>query len=128
MASQAAYSKKVKVGSDALNCSSATLNRGAELLDDTEMANNAGYRTHITGLRGWSINASGPYDQANAAMAAIEAAWVSGAAVTVSYLFDGTNGYTGSATVETVNISGDVAGLETFECTLQSAGALSATP
>jgi len=128
MASQAAHAKVVNIDGNPAPANSANLARGGTLLDDTNFAD-ANYISRITGLRDYSVNLSCPYDSGDTAIAAIITKWASGAAVAVQYLHDGTNGWAGSCLVESCNISGDVAGLETFEAVLQGDGtALSALP
>lgn len=126
MGSQAAYPKKVKIGANALPTSQAGLSMGGEVLDDTEMLNNAGTRSRLVGLLDWQVSGSGPYDAANTAVAALYTAWSTRAPVTVQYLPNGTAGYQGSGVVENFEISGDVGALETFQFTISADGALSA--
>jgi predicted secreted protein len=128
MGASAARVKKVIIGSgtDKLPASSASLSRGGDLLDDTQLGQSDAYRSRIAGLRDASIQASGDYDPADAAITALEDAWASGTAVTAKYLPNGTNGMSGSFLVESFECSGEVAGKEQFSVTLQIDGPLSA--
>ena len=128
MASQAAREKQVLISTDVLKSKSASLSQGGTVLDDTNMKDSNDYRSRINGIKDWSVTASGPYDSSEAALTAIRTAWLAGTAVVVYYLPDGTNGFTGSAVVESLEFSGEVDGLETFQLTLQANGALTAEP
>lgn len=128
---QGAWEKKVKISSDGtqwydLPATTASLNQGGDLLDDTDMATNAGYRSRIYGLRDWSVSATSNWAPGNQAFAIVRDAWLNRNKVHIQYLPDGTttNGFQGEALVETFNHSGDVGGLETVEITLQAGGPL----
>lgn len=141
--SNAAYTKKVQVSADGgttwldMPATSPSLDLGGEVLDDTELATNAGYRTRCLGLHDWSINADSNWkpvtgtqvdDDASgaSALAAVRSAKLNRTALLGRYLPDGTvgNGFQGSVVVENFNMSGDVGGLETVSITLQGDGAL----
>ena len=130
MSGQAAYSKVVNIVSDAIAHRSSSLNRGAAALDDTDIAEAAstGFRSHLSGIKDWSVSISGAYDHTDTAQAALEAAWLAVPATVfaVHYLPDGTNGFTGNVIVQDFNVEGDVEGLENYTCTLISDGALAA--
>lgn len=130
MSGVAAYTKKVKVktgGSfDDVPVTSASLNHGGDVLDDTEMASNAGFRTRLLGLRDWSVGMSGIWDPTDAQLIILRDAWLARTDLNVQYLPDGTvgNGFEGPVQIESLNITGDVGGIETFDITLQANGAL----
>jgi len=126
MASQAGYAKKVKITTNDLPVKAASLSHGGTILDDTDMVNNAGFRSRVYGLRDWSIQCTCNYDASNTALSAVRAAWLARTTLTPKYLPDGTTGFMGSAVVETFNMSGDVDGLEEVEITFQGKGALGA--
>lgn len=132
--SQAAWQKKVKVSATEggtyydLPATTSSLNDGVEMLDDTNMAQDAGYRSRIYGLSDWSVSATSNFEPGNDAFNTVKTAKTNKTAVWVKYLPDGTNGFEGKALVETFNMSGDVGALETVEISLQAAGALAATP
>lgn len=123
-----AYTKKIKIGSDDAPAESASLNQGGDVLDDTEMATNAGYRSRLYGLRDWSISMSCRWTAGQAALTAIRNAWLNRTTLTVQYLPDGTtaNGFEGTVVVENFNMSGDVGGQEMVDISLQADGALGA--
>lgn len=134
----AAYIKKVQVSADNgatwldVPATSPSLDLGGEVLDDTELATNAGYRTRCLGLHDWSISCDSNYKGAGEtggpALAAIRTAKLARTALLGRYLPDGVaaNGFKGSVVVENFNMSGDVGGLETVSVTLQGTGALEA--
>lgn len=144
--SKAAYVKKVRVSPDNgatwldLPTTSPSLEIGGDVLDDTELATNDGYRTRIYGLHDWSASADSNF-KAPTGSAANDAA--SGAAgllacrdaklnrteLLLRYLptgseSDGT-GLQGKVLVENYGASGEVGGLETVSVSLQASGALS---
>lgn len=130
----AAYVKKVKVGANDLPVKSASMSHGGDLLDDTEMATNAGYRSRLYGLRDVSIQCEAVYDASDTALTAVRNGWLNRAVLNaggsgqVSYLPDGTNGFKGDFVVESFDLSGDVDGLEMVSFTLQGVSALTAVP
>jgi len=128
MTAIAAYNKVVKEGAVAIPATSASLSRGGNLLDDTDIAEAAstGFRSRLAGIKDWSIKLDGPYDPANAALIALEAAWLAGSVVAMHYLPNGTVGFGGNALVESFDVSGDVNGLEVYSCSMQADGALAA--
>ncbi len=129
-----AYVKKVKVGTSGTGpwndvpATTASLNQGGDVLDDTDLATNAGYRSRALGLHDWSVSCTANYAPADTALTAIRDAWLNRTALYVQYLPDGTttNGFQGPVVVESFNLSGEVGGLETVEISLQADGALSA--
>lgn len=135
--SQAAYSKKVEVKDDGDSAgtyveapaTSASLSEGGDVLDDTEMSLSHAFRTRIYGLRDWSVSMTMELVQGtDTAFKTLRDAWLNQTKVTVRYLPDGTtnNGFEGTAVVESFDLSGDVAGKETVEVSLQADGQLSA--
>lgn len=136
MANIAAHVKKIKIqdpadsagGFSDASATSGALSHGGDIIDDTEMATNAGFRTRLYGLRDHSITLSGIYDPTNTAVADMRAAWLGKTNVDAQYLPDGStpNGFEASYVVESFNISGDISGAETFDITLQGDGALAA--
>lgn len=136
MASQAAADKKVRIRDNAVSAAvfadskstTAALNQGGDLLDDTNMATSPTYRSRIYGLRDWSVTITLTYDTANAVQTVIRNAWLNRTELEVQYLPDGTvgNGFQGVVLVESFNASGDVAALETVDVTLQANGAIAA--
>ena len=131
MAGQAAYIKKLKVSDDEATWSdvpadSASLNQGGDVLDDTDLATNAGFRSRLVGLHDWSISAEGNLVASDPALAQIRDAWLNRTVLYVQYLPDATlpNGFQGQVVVENFNLAGDVSGKETVSISLQAVGAL----
>ena len=148
MSGQAAYVKKIEVSADGgatwrkLPATSPSLEIGGDVLDDTEMATNAGYRSRIHGLSDFSISADsvfkplvggdGSADIASGAKGfdIVKTAKLNRTTIKARYLPTGnvdTNGLQGNVIVETFSHSGDVGGLETVSISLQGNGALTAT-
>ena len=133
--SQAAYQKKVQVSSDGgttwldLPATSPSLDLGGDVLDDTELATNAGYRTRCLGLHDWSVSADSNWNPTSTALIAVRDAKLNRTALKVRYLPTGNvdaSGLVGDVVVENFNLSGDVGGLETAAISLQGSGALAA--
>lgn len=116
---QAAYEKTVNIDTNPAPANSANMDRGGELLDDTKFTNSAGYRSRIYGLRDWTISLTLEYEPSDPAFTALKDAWLNRNTVDVEYLPDGSTGISGSAVVESFNLSGAVADKETVEVTLQ---------
>jgi len=147
MSGQAAYIKKLEVSSDLgvtwkkLPATSPSIEIGGDVLDDTEMATNAGYRSRVHGLSDFSVSADsifkplvgdGAADATSGAagLDIIKTAKLSRTSILMRYLPTGvvdSNGLQGTVIVETFSHSGDVGGLETVSISLQCNGALSAT-
>lgn len=128
---QAAYVKKVQVSSDGTTyydvpATSSSLNAGGDLLDDTNLANNAGYRSRIYGLNDWSVDITADYDGADQAIQVLRTAKLNKTKVYVKYLPDGSTGFSGQGLVEKFNLSGEVGGKEEVSITIQGDDALSA--
>jgi hypothetical protein len=146
MSGQAAYIKKLEVSADngvnwyKLPATSPSLEIGGDILDDTEMATNAGYRSRIHGLSDFSMSADSIFkpltgvaltDAASGAKGfdIIKTAKLTRASVLMRYLPTGVvdaNGLKGKVVVETFSHSGDVGGLETVSISFQGNGALTA--
>lgn len=136
----AAYTKKVQVSANGgstwldVPATSPSLDLGGEVLDDTDIASNAGFRTRVLGLHDWSISCDSNFVSGaapgGAALTAIRSAKLNRTALQARYLPDGVaaNGFKGSVVVENFNMSGDVGGLETVSITLQGTGALAPGP
>lgn len=147
--SQAAYQKKVRISADDgatwhdLPATSPSLEIGGDVLDDTDLATNAGYRSRCYGLHDWSANAdsnykpttgNAPNDSASGATALklCRDAKLNRTGLKFRYLptgsvTDGT-GLEGDVLVETYGGSGEVGGLETVSISLQANGLLAAIP
>lgn len=141
--SQAAYNKKVYVSSDNTNwfklpATSPSLEIQGEVLDDTDLATNAGFRTRCLGLNDWNVSADSNFKPITGTQATDDASGATALKMCIDsklnrttlyakYLptgaEDGT-GFKGEVVVENVGFSGGVEGLETSALTLQGNGAL----
>lgn len=143
--SQAAYQKLVLVSADAgatwlkLPATSPSLEVGGDVLDDTDLATNAGYRSRCYGLNDWSASADSNYkkpvgsaipDAASGAtgLGLVRAAKLNRTNLLFRYLPTGSDsdgtGLQGECLVETYSASGEVGGLETVSISLQATGPL----
>lgn len=107
--------------------SSGSLSLAGELLDDTNFFSQ-GWMSRIVGLRDWSITGSAFYQEESSdavnPTSVIRQAWARRQPVQIAYLPDGNNGFYGLCEIETLDLSGDVNGLETFDFTFQANGPL----
>jgi hypothetical protein len=146
MSGQAAYVKKLEVSADGgdtwykLPATSPSLEIGGDLLDDTELATNQGFRSRVHGLSDFSASADSVFkpltgnsgnDAASGAKGfdIVRTAKLNKTSILMRYLPTGAvdaNGLQGQVIVETFSHSGDVGGLETVSISLQGNGALSA--
>ena len=143
MSSIASYNKKVQISDDEganwydIPATSPSLEIGGDILDNTELATNAGYRTRIYGLHDWSSSADSNFTaltgdattdaQSGAkALIVIRNAKLNRTRLMYRYLptgstTDGT-GLQGGVVVENYGSSGEVGGLETVSISLQADG------
>lgn len=144
--SQAAYTKKVQISDDAgvtwypLAATSPSLEIGGDLIDDTHLINNAGYRRRQYGLHDFTASCDinmqtptgvGATDNASGytAQLKIRTAKLNKTGLKMRYLPTGNvdaMGLVGDVLVETFGMSGDVADLEVIAVSLQGNGALAA--
>jgi len=140
--SQAGYDKLVRFSTEIaaaptvaslkkLPATSATLNHGGDVLDDTDMLTmtgdaDFGFRSRILGLRDMSISATLNWTPGNADLITVRDAWLNRTRLTYQYIPGGTvaNGFQFVGYVETLNLSGDVSGLETAELSIQADSAI----
>ncbi len=149
MPCNAAYKKKVQISADNgttwldIPATSPSLEIGGDILDNTELATNAGFRTRCYGLHDWSASVDSNFvglsndpliDDVNGARALrnLRDAKFDRTTLLFRYLptgstTDGT-GLMGKVLVESYGASGEVGGLETNSISLQAGGALTATP
>lgn len=125
------FKKKVRVSTDGtvwsdLPATTASLNLAGDLLDDTDLATNSGYRSRTYGLRDWNVPVTCNWVPGDPALQIVRDAWTNSTAIFIQYLPDGAvaNGLEGPCVVENYNLSGDVGALETVEFTLQADGAI----
>lgn len=146
MSGRAAYLKKVEISDDdgvnwyRLPATSPSIEVGGDVLDDTELATNNGYRSRIYGLSDFSMSADSNFkpltgtsadDEASGATALdkVVKAKLNRTPLRARYLPTGVpdaTGLQGDVVVETFSHSGDVGGLETVSISLQGNGALTA--
>ena len=145
MPCNAAYKKKIQISADEvtwfdLPATSPSLEIGGDVLDNTELATNEGFRTRCYGLHDWSSSADSNFvaptgdaavDDANGATALlmIRNAKLNRQRLYMRYLptgdpTDGT-GLKGQVVIETYGQSGEVGGLETNSISLQAGSLLS---
>lgn len=129
---QAAYIKKIRISSDEstwveVPATSPSLDFSGDVLDDTDLEDNIGYRSRLLGLHDWSVSCDSNYKTGNGALDLIRSAKLNRTAIYVQYLPKGVveGGFQGECVVENFNLSGDVGGLETVSITLQGNGQLS---
>jgi predicted secreted protein len=92
-----------------------------DLLEDTEFGDS--WKTRIQGLKDWSCTVSGDFVDADTGQGHIEANVISGTAVWVQFLIDGTNGFQGPA-MAALSHDSAVADKGTFSYTITGNGAL----
>jgi len=128
MAKNQAYLKKVEIGTASLPLNTATLNRSRAQIDSTDFSQmGLGFESSLPGLKDWGISANGFFSATNAALAALEAAWLAGTAIeNVKYLPDGSAGEGGTVILTSLAYKGDIGGLETFDLAMTGTGARSA--
>jgi hypothetical protein len=143
---QVAYLKKIRVSSDNvtfydLPALSPSLDIGGDIIDDTDLATNQGYRSRTQGIADWSasidsklikLTGTPSTDEASGATALqiVRNAKINRQQIYLQYLPTGVideTGLTGQCVVETFNHSGDVSGMETVGISIQGNGLLSAT-
>lgn len=118
-------------GSDKLlHSTSCTLNVEQDLPDTTNK-DDAGWATHLNGLRNWSIDFDGMYDTSGSGMTGNEilAAIIARSADTViKFATDGVGsaGWTGNGTFGNITISAEQESPVTFSGSIKGNGALAA--
>lgn len=132
--SQPAYVKKIKISTDNtvwndLPATSPSLSIGGDVLDDTNLATNAGFRSRCLGISDFSVSADSIWLENNQALTDLRDSKLNRTTLYIQYLpkgiVDGT-GFTGQVVVESYEMTGDVAGLETVSISLQGNGTLTA--
>jgi hypothetical protein len=132
---KAAYQKTVEVSSDGetnwlkLPATSPSMEVGGDVLDDTTLANNEGYRKRVLGLNDFSVSADSNWSGGDPALDLVLNAKLGRLPLFVRYLPDGTTEYglQGPVVVENYNQAGDVGDLETVAISLQGNGPLVST-
>ena len=139
----AAYVKKVQILVDGvwldIPATSPSIEIGGDLLDDTDLATNAGFRTRCYGLNDWSasvdsnwrmVTNDGAIDDSNGSrvLAVIRDAKVAHNILEFRYLPVGEAnlavGLQGQVLVENFGQTGETGGLETVSISLQANGPL----
>jgi hypothetical protein len=145
--SQAAYVKKAQISTDDgvtwldLPATAPSLEIGGDVLDDTDLATNASFRSRCYGLNDWSASADSNFkpitgvaltDDANGASALIACRNAKLERTTIKFRYlptgsavDGT-GLEGDVVVESFGQSGETSGLETISLSFQANGPLAA--
>lgn len=127
MTATATYVKKVYIGTstsgtfEEIPANSASLNIGTDLFDDTNFANNAGYRTRVYTLADTSASIEGFWVESGAAQVILRNAQINRTTVFFKYLPTGVagEGLKIEMLVESFNQSGDVGGVEGLSVSLQ---------
>jgi len=112
----------------------ANLNLSDDLLDDTDLTMTDS-RSHINGLREWSVDLTLNYKEENDAFEMIRDAYLERKNLWVVYIPNhdveepsevtaGDEGYIGRVTVENLDHAGGVDDLETIDATMQSASTI----
>jgi hypothetical protein len=127
---KAAYQKKVRVSADNgatwhdLPATSPSLELGGDVLDDTDLESNDGFRKRILGLSDFSCSADSNWNPTNVGLGLVRDAKLNRTDLKVAYLPNGTAGFMGDVVVESYNMGGEVGGLETVSISLQGNGPL----
>lgn len=121
----AGKSTVIKIGANAvqgLNSGNLTLN--GELMDVTTFAS-GGWIEKQQGLKSAEVGLEGFWMTTDTnGQTALTTAYTNGTTVSLSTLFDGTAGWSGSFHVASLEISSEVSGTVGFSCSLESTGAL----
>jgi len=126
----AAYNKSVYItttGGSTWNeipGTNASLSMGGDLLDDTDFLS-TGYRSRIIGLRDYTVSVTANYGSTSSAINLLKTAWLNRTRLDFRYLPTGSDGWSGKCQVESLDISGDVGGLEQVDVSLVADGPLS---
>lgn len=124
MAVQAGFSGTLEASSDGSSydsiggANSVSPNLSRAMLEVTDFDDTAVNR--IAGLKDSSISVSGHYDGADAGQSTILTEFESGDDVYIRYRPDGTTGFVIQGKVESFNLSTDVSGTATFDCSIQA--------
>lgn len=137
MCAQAAYAKLCRYSTVSTGDSgwatfpginTASMSLGGEILDDTAFSTEAGndFRSRMRGLNDFSFNFTADWSTA-AGSTQLYDAWKDRNTFWFDYRPNGTAGYKGRVVVESLELSGEVAGKEQITVTLQGDGGFAAT-
>lgn len=125
-AGKAAVIKVAAATIQGLNDAKITIN--GETIDTTDFAS-SGWLKKILGLKSAEGSVAGFFDAADTTgQTVLRAALLSGTAQTMTFLPDGTNGYTGSFLVTKLELGATVAGEVSVAFSFESTGAITASP
>lgn len=100
----------------------ATFNRGLSTIDTTDK-DSQGHETHLPGIRNWSISFDAFLIEADQYWLDIEDSYNAGTQLLYQIITPG-HSYTGTATVESLNMTGPLAEAGVVAFTLKGTGAL----
>lgn len=121
------YNASVSFDSNAVGVAdSVTFTLNAADLDITQFGDDAMRR--LAGLFDAPTTLSGQFDNADAGLSSLQTNFASRTAATVQVLLDGTNGYSVSAFIQSLEFTAEVSGVVEFSATLMSTGSFSAVP
>lgn len=120
---------KVKIGvNDVKGLNEATFTANGENIEVSTFDSD-GWRERMQGLKDFTMSLTGYYDPTDTnGQVAIRTAWLNGDDVTVDYLVDGTNGFSGAYKVASCEITAAAAGEVAVTFELESNGALTILP
>lgn len=129
MSQSAGYLAKLKLSSTSIDgVTSVSDNDGIDELDISSIDDNDGFRRFIMGLRGVTLSIEWDTIYGNTQQDAIRSAYAARTTVSLSYLPDGTNGYSGSFFITSINSPSPVDGKATQSITARLTGAPTAVP
>ena len=115
----------IKTGATAINgLNDAQIGFDGALIDASTFSD-SGWMKKIQGLKSGKLSLSGFHIASDTGQSALYTAWANGTNVSVTYLPDGTNGWTFDYKVASLNIGAAVAGEVSYSCELESDGAVS---
>lgn len=129
MPQSAGYLAKLKQGGTSVaGVTQESDQDGIDQLDISSLKDDDGFRRYIMGLRGVSLSFDMDVIYGDTQQDAIRSAYAARSNVTLAYLPDGTNGYTGSFKITSINTSTSVDGKATQSVSAVLNGALTAVP
>lgn len=129
MPQSAGYLAKLKQGGTSVaGVTQASDQDGIDQLDISALKDDDGFRRYIMGLRGVSLSFDMDVIYGDTQQDAIRSGYAARSNVTLSYLPDGTNGYSGSFKITSINTSTSVDGKATQSVSAVLNGALTAVP
>ena len=102
------------------------LSINGELLDTTDFKDTTGAHSRILGLQDVTVSLSGDYESGDTPQALLVTSLQSGATVYIRIFPNGSAGFKCACKVQDFKITGEVAGIVQFSCTLLATGAIAA--